>query len=204
MTADADDMLTRLTQKLEPSQIRSTLMFSALLQLVHELIKQSVLTDVKRFFGYSDIFGEGDWLYGEEGKAHYEESVLALAPGKAFDASARWLERAGAITAAQRERLDEIYAHRHQLTHGIAGFIVDVEQEPDISILTDALQIARDIDRFWIGVEKDMGTYDEHGDVDVDQVLSGRTIVLQLCVNAYLGVEYGEESTAEGATGEKE
>lgn len=204
MAADADDMLTRLTQKIEPSQIRSTLMFSALLQLVHELIKQSVLTDVKGFFGYSDVFGEGDWLYGDQGKAHYEESVLALAPGKVFDASARWLEQAGAITAAQRERLDEIYTHRHQLTHGIAGFIIDVEQEPDVSILTDALQIARDIDRFWIGVEKDIGTFDEHGDVDVDQVLSGRTVVLQLCVNAYLGVEEGDEPTAGPATAEQE
>lgn len=203
MALDEDDMLTRLPRKLEPTQIRSTLMFSTLLQLVHELIKQSVLVDVKGFFGYSEVFGQGDWLYGDQGKAHYEESVLALAPGRTFEASARWLEQAGAITAAQRERLDEIYSHRHQLTHEIARFIVDIEQEPDVSILTDALQIARDIDRFWIGLEKDIGSFDAHGDVDVDQVLSGRTLILQLCVNAY--VEAAEGSVPpERTKGEKE
>lgn len=187
MTVDETELIARIMAKLEPSKIRSTLMFASLLQLVHQLIKQSVLSGVKGFFGYSDVFGKGEWLLGESGKADYEASVLALAPGSAFNASTIWLEQAGAITGVQRARLDEIYAHRHALTHELARFIVDVDQEPDVSILTDALVIAKDIDRFWIGVEKDVGTFDGHGDVGVDQVVSGPAMIIQMCLDAYRG-----------------
>ncbi|GAA1210816.1 hypothetical protein F6W70_09665 [Microbacterium maritypicum] len=180
-----DDSLERLTRKLAPARIRDTLMFSALLQLVHELIKQSVLADVKGFFGFSDLFGEGEWIDAAS-KRNYEATVLSLAPGKPFDASALWLQHAEAITPEQRHRLTEIYAHRHHLTHGLAGFIVDVNREPDATILTDALQIAAAIDGFWKGVEKDLGSFDGHGDVDIEQVHSGRALLLQLCVDAYL------------------
>lgn len=187
MAAEETELMARIIAKLEPSRIRSTLMFSSLLQLVHQLIKESVLTGVKGFFGYSDVFGKGEWLLGESRKADYEASVLALAPGSAFNASTIWLEQAGAITEVQRARLDEIYGHRHALTHELARFIVDVDREPDVSILTDALAIERDIDRFWIRVEKDLGTFDDHGDVSVDQVVSGPAMIIQMCLDAYLG-----------------
>ncbi|MGN6501463.1 MAG: hypothetical protein ACTHKX_00995, partial [Pseudolysinimonas sp.] len=123
----------------------------------------------------------------------YEREVLALVPGNPFEASAVWLEQGGAISRAQRERLNEIYAYRHELTHEVIGFIVDVARDPDIGMLADALAIARDLDRFWKGIAKDTGTYDAHGDVDLDDVHSGRTLILQLCVDAYL--------EAEGASG---
>lgn len=186
MVDDESEMLRRITAKLDPSRIRSTLMFSSLLQLVHELIKQSVLINVKGFFGYSDVFGKGEWLYGDSAKADYEASVLGLVPGSAFNASTMWLEKAGGITGAQRTRLDEIYAYRHALTHQLARFIVDVDQDPDVSILIDALAIARDLDRFWIGIEKDSGTFDEHGNVQIDDVHSGQAMIIQICVDAYL------------------
>ena len=188
MAANADDMRARLIKKLEPAQIRLTLMHSSLMQLVHEFIKQWVVAEVKAFYGYDDILGDGTWL-SEESKARYERDVLTLVPGKVFDASAVWLGDAGAITGAQRERLDEIYAYRHELAHEVAGLIVDVERTPDTALLTDALEIARDLDRFWNGLEKDKGTFDDVGDVDVDDVHSGRMLVLQLCVDAYLSAE---------------
>ena len=179
------DTRDRLARKLEPQEIRLTLMHASLMQLVHEFIKQWVMAEVKAFYGCDDIIGDGNWI-SSEAKARYEREVLAVVPRKPFDASAVWLEQVGAISRAQRERLNEIYAYRHELTHEVVGFIVDVARDPDISMLTDALAIARDLDRFWKRIAKDIGTYDAHGDVDLDNVHSGPTLVLQLCVDAYL------------------
>lgn len=189
MTGNVDDIMARLVKKLEPPQIRLTLMHASLIQLVHEFIKQWVLVEVKAFYGYDDIIGDGTWV-SEASEARYEHDVLALVPRKPFEASLLWLEQAGGITRAQRKRLDEIHAYRHELAHEVVGFIVDVERTPDPALLTDALEIARDLDRFWKGVQQDMGTYE--ADVDLDDVYSGRTLVLQLCLDAYL--------TAEGAS----
>lgn len=54
--------------KLEPSRIRSTLAFAGLFQLTHEMIKRSVLDDVKGFYGFSNAKGRSVWLLGRDGQ----------------------------------------------------------------------------------------------------------------------------------------
>ena len=183
---DADDYRARLEAKLAPQRIRATLAFAGLYQLTHEMIKRSVIDDVKGFFGYNALIGDGTWLHGESGKRDYEKSVLARAPRNPFKASLLWLEDGGAITSAQVERLDAIYAHRHDLTHELAKYIVDVDFEPDVELFHDALEIMRDISRFWTQIEKDIGTFEEHGDIDIDEIIPGNIALLQMCVQAYL------------------
>lgn len=53
---------------LEPSRIRSTLAFAGLFQLTHEMIKRSVLDDVKGFYGFSNAKGRSVWLLGRDGQ----------------------------------------------------------------------------------------------------------------------------------------
>jgi hypothetical protein len=96
-----------------------------------------------------------------------------------------WLVCGGAITARQADRLDAIYAHRHELTHDLGKYIVDPAFEPDMQLLTDAVEILRDILRFWTRIEIDLGTFEQIGDVDPDEVTPGRLLLLQLCVGAY-------------------
>lgn len=183
---DPDDYRARLEAKLAPQRIRATLAFAGLYQLTHEMIKRSVIDDVKGFFGYSTLSGEGTWLYGESGKTDYEKSVLARIPRNPFKASLLWLEEGEAITGAQVERLDAIYTHRHDLTHELGKYIVDVDFEPDVEQFHDALEIMRDISRFWTQIEKDIGTFEEHRDSDIDDVTPGNLLVLQMCVQAYI------------------
>ena len=57
---------------------------------------------------------------------------------------------------------------------------------PDYTLFIDAVRILRDIHRFWIQVEKDLGTFDQHGDVDIDQVQTGPMMLLELCLQACL------------------
>ena len=44
----------------------------------------------------------------------------------------------------------------------------------------------RDISRFGVQVEKDVGRFDEYGDVDVNDVQPGSLLVLDMCIQAYV------------------
>ena len=57
-----------------------------------------------------------------------------------------------AITLAQADRLDGIYAHRHDLSHELIKYVVDPDFEPDVELLTDALTILKSIRRFWTSI----------------------------------------------------
>ncbi|MCZ3390030.1 MAG: hypothetical protein LH645_13170 [Actinomycetia bacterium] len=52
----------RLLAKLQPSRVRSTLAFTALFQLTHEMLKSMVLDDVKSFYGYINLGGDVRWF----------------------------------------------------------------------------------------------------------------------------------------------
>jgi len=51
--------------------------------------------------------------------------VRAKAPKNRFRASLLWLVEGEAITLSQADRLDEIHAHRHELSHELVKYIVD-------------------------------------------------------------------------------
>ncbi len=96
--------------------------------------------------------------------------MLSRVPKKRFRASLLWLVYGDAITLAQADRLDDIYAHRHDLSHELIKYIVDLDFEPDVELFTDALATLAGIRRFWTSIEKDMGSFDDFGDVELDEV----------------------------------
>jgi hypothetical protein len=112
--------------------------------------------------------------------------VLARAPKNKFRASLLWLVEGDAITLAQADRLDDIYAHRHELSHELIKYVVDPDFEPDVELLTDALTILKSIRRFWTSMEKDIGSFEEFGDVDLDEVTPLSLAVLQMCIDAHV------------------
>jgi hypothetical protein len=90
-----------------------------------------------------------------------------------------------AITLEQADRLEDIYTHRHDLTHELGKYIVDVDFEPNTDLFIDALRILVDITRFWTQIKIDIGGFEEHGEVSVDDVTPGTILLLQMCVDAY-------------------
>jgi hypothetical protein len=80
----------------------------------------------------------------------------------------------------------EIYAHRHQLSHELIKYIVDPDFEPDVNLLSDALKILASIRRFWTSIEKDLGSFDHFGDLELDEVTPLSLLVLQMCIDAYV------------------
>ena len=107
-------------------------------------------------------------------------------PRTSFGASLLWLVEGDAITLAQADRLDDIYADRHDLGHELIKYVVDPDFEPDVELLTDALAILKSIRRFWTSIEKDIGLFEQCGDVDLDEVTPLSLAVLQICIDAHV------------------
>ena len=175
----------RLEAKLEPARIRSTLAFAGLFQLTHEMIKRSVLDEVKGFYGFANAMGAPVWLTGRDGEAAYKSKVLALDPNSPFRASLLWLVDSNAISSAQMLVLDRVYQHRHDLTHALDKYLVDVDFEPDVNLFVEAVSILRSISRFWTQIEIDIGTFDEHGDITADEAAPLSLVLLQMAIDAY-------------------
>lgn len=82
--------------------------------------------------------------------------------------------------------LDDIYAHRHALSHELIKYIVDPDFEPDVELLADALTILKSIRRFWVSIEKDIGSFEEFGNVDLGEITPLSLIGLQMCIDVHL------------------
>jgi hypothetical protein len=180
---DPNSYKARLEAKLQPARVRATLAFAGLFQLTHEMLKSMVLDDVKSFYGYISV-GDGTWL-PESGEHEYRRKVLDLVPGKPFRASLLWLQNMDAITPKQAARLEDTYAHRHDLIHELARYLIDPDLEPDFDLFIEALKTLRGISRFWTEVEAGYGTFDDFPDPDLDEVINGRVALLDLCIRAY-------------------
>jgi hypothetical protein len=176
---DADRQ--RLEAKLRPERMRATLAFAGLYQMTHELIKIAVLDEVHDFYwcGIKD----GIMVYEEKA---YAENVLSRVPEDKFRASLLWLVDGDAITLTQADRLEDIYAHRHDLSHELIKYIVDPDFEPDVELFADALTTLKALRRFWTSMEKDIGSFEDFGDVDLDDVTPLSLHVLQMCIDAYV------------------
>jgi hypothetical protein len=183
-SADNVPQFKALEAKLQPARIRSTLAFAGLYQLTHEQLKRSVLDQVKGFFGHMVIDDHEVW-WEPDGEDRYKRDVLRRAKNP-FRASLLWLIGMDAISPNQAERLEAIFAHRHELTHELAKYIVDVNFEPDVDLFVEALATLKSIARFWTDLEVSIGTFDDHGELNVDDVTPLSLLVLQMCIDAYV------------------
>lgn len=185
---DPDGYAARLEEKLAPTRIRATLAFAGLYQITHEMIKQAVVQDV------FDFYRTGFEGHRTHDGVRYNARVLSKAPKNRFRASVLWLVEAGAITLDQADRLTAIYGHRNELTHELVKYIVDPEFEPDLDLFTDSVTILKAIRRFWTSIERDIGTFEDFGEVDLDEIVPLSLLVLQRCLDAYVaGLEQTDQ-----------
>ncbi|WP_280203215.1 MULTISPECIES: hypothetical protein [Nocardia] len=178
---DADECKRAVEAKLRPESIRFALMFASLLQMIHERLKLVVLDEVREFYsvGCDD---SGRCIVNEDA---YRRNVLDRAPKNKFRASLLWLVESEAITMAQADRLDDIYVHRHAVTHELIKYIVDPDERLDTGLFVEAVEILKAIKRFWAGIMV-YTMIDNPADVDLDQVVSLDMMVLQHCVDAVI------------------
>lgn len=178
-----------LAAKLTPSALKFTLAFAGLFQLTHELLKSAILKQVRQYYWRGFNASGGD-LYDE---ASYRRDVIdpSRSEGKTntFRGSTLWLVKNEVITEAEAGRLEAIYAHRHDLTHELAKYLIDVDANPDLDLFVEALAILHRIQTFWTRLDLAGGAYDPvsntwHDDVDPDDATPLSLYLLQLCIEA--------------------
>ncbi len=97
----------------------------------------------------------------------------------------KWLVKSGAIADEQTEILERLYVHRKDIAHELAKYLIDVEHEPDADLFIEALEVLRDIRRFWTQIEIDIGSFADHGDITVDDVQPLSLLALGTFIEAY-------------------
>lgn len=111
--------------------------------------------------------------------------VLVRAPKNKSRASLLWLVEGDAITLAQADRLDDIYAHRHDLSHELIKYVVHTDFKPEVELLTDALAILNPSGASGRALKRTSARL-KLGDVDLDEVTPLALVVLQMCIDAYV------------------
>jgi hypothetical protein len=185
-----------LRARLEPKEIRAILSFAGLLLVVYEMVKQAVVRDVRGF--YLTGFDETGMFYDEDG---YSREVRSLDKSP-FRASAKWLVKRGAITDEQVDVLERLYVHRKDIAHELPKYLVDPEFFPDIHLFIEAAHVLIEIRKFWTQVEIDIGTFEAHGDVAVDDVQPLSIELLKMFIGAFADGLTGEPVPEDGEPSE--
>lgn len=186
------DYEERVRAKLAPQRMRATLSFAGLIPIVYEEVKRSVLENVREFYWCG--FDESGTHYDEES---YARDVTSLDKNR-FRASAKWLVNNEAITDVQMEALERLRVHRNDIAHEPLKYLVDPDKEPDAHLFTQAMEVLRDLHRFWVQYEIDIGTFEfqGHRNVTVDDVESPLMVVLATLIQAVAdGLREADEQT---------
>lgn len=184
------DYLRLLEAKVSPESLRVTLAIASIFQITHEMLKVAIVDKVHGFHCHAFVDG-----VPQLDMPAYERSVLMPSRteggnANAFRGSVLWLVQGGAITDVEANRLEAIYLHRHQLTHELAKYLIDVDHNPDVALLLDAITILTKAHRFWIKIELESGglwipEYDDWvDDVAVEDVTPLGLMLLRMCVDA--------------------
>lgn len=184
------DYLRLLEAKVSPESLRVTLAIASIFQITHEMLKVAIVDKVRGFHCHAFVDG-----VPQLDMPAYERSVLMPSrteggKANAFRGSVLWLVQGGAITDVEANRLEAIYLHRHQLTHELAKYLIDVDHNPDVALLLDAITILTKVHRFWIKIELESGGFwipeynDWVDDVAVEDVTPLGLMLLRMCVDA--------------------
>jgi len=157
--------------KIEPVAVATALIRAGAFLTGYELVKTAIVDEVKGFFLVG--FDERGMTYSET----YERDVLSLDRNR-FRASAAWLVSMEALTLAQLAELDAIYAHRNEVAHELATFLVDPDAEISVQYLQALRGIMRSLDRFWGGINADTNPQFDDDEVDYDNIQSGAGLLL--------------------------
>ena len=153
--------------KLERSQSRSTIVRAGLYLTAFELLHHDVVEKTQGFFLQG--FTSDGWTYSPRCYAKVTPLDRNL-----FDASAKWLAKAGAWTAVGCGEVIEIRRHRNQIAHVLPKLLID----PGAHLSTWMLERCR----FYIGV---LGRFWGAIEVDTDRRFDGVEVDYQVDVRAF-------------------
>jgi len=120
----------------------------------------------------------------------YKEEVLSLNSNHR-DASLGWLRENGAITYADIASFDRIRTCRNHLAHRMLYFLGNEGLPPNFEqCFKEMVELLRKIEVWWIvSVEIPCNPEFDKQDIDVDKIVPGRIMALQLLCDIALGPE---------------
>jgi len=174
----SDEFADQVRAKLSGSTMRNALTRAGALLTGYELVKTSIVDDVRAFFTLGF-----DTSHLQE---RYESEVLALdakrGGGKpnALIASLAWLQQEGALSTSQVETFESVRIHRNEIAHELARFLIDPQHDVRDDLLVQLYEIMLALDRFWGPIH--MGTNPDFDNRDLDEVTfqSGTTLLFGL------------------------
>jgi hypothetical protein len=171
---------------LKPETLRSNLILASLFITSYETLKDSIIEQLKDFYTHG---------WDENGpvvSGSYETKVLSLDPKKnPFRASIAWLKDNQVIDEADERKLKELREHRNEVAHNLPKFIAEVGKEVKLSAITEIFELVTKIDRWWIvNVELETQEQIDPSKVNLNEIISGRMIFLQLTIGIATGAEF--------------
>ncbi|NYE18098.1 hypothetical protein [Microbacterium immunditiarum] len=173
-----DDFANQIRAKLSSSTMRNALTRAGALLTGYELVKTSIVDDVRAFFTVG--FDTGHL------QDRYESEVLGLDTkrhnGKpnALVASLTWLQQEGALSTSQVEVFESVRIHRNEIAHELARFLIDPQYDVRADLLVQLYEIMLALDRFWGPIH--IGANPDFDNRDLDEVTfqSGTTLLFGL------------------------
>ena len=165
------------------------LMTAAIYLAAYELLKSSIIDDVKGFWVSVEATGESKMLEA------YRNEVLML-DQSVFVASCKWLQSMEALSDKDIKDLLDIRNHRHQIAHELPELLVDDEVNINIKYLFNIQKLLNKIDT-WRIKEEELYTNPEFIGLDIDKidVKSGKMMVLNHLISILTSSEEIDNKT---------
>jgi len=144
--------------------IKRNLILSALFLFAYEVLKQSILDDVFSFLVFDDT---------EEQVAADKAELRKLDRNK-WTASCLFLEDLGIISHEDLDAIGEIEEHRNTIAHEMPRLLLDQALDVNIAHLNSIVRILQEVDRW----RKEFDVLPMHPELDVDEVYSGRMMIV--------------------------
>jgi hypothetical protein len=166
----------RLSAKLEPESVATTLIRAGCFLSAFELIKPAVVDQVRDFFLVGLV--ERDDFHGEA-QSEYQRHVLSRNPKSTYRASCDWLVSMDALTAEQVETLEEIRKHRNEIAHELPKLLVDPDFEVRTDLLAAAVECVRCLGVFWGSITAATDPQFDGQDIDPEEIKSASYLLME-------------------------
>src|SRR5947208_2127562 len=138
-----DNKVYNYNKLLSPELTKSILMAAALYLLTYELLKSSIIEEIKKFYfvgaGYANTTMQ----------QKYANEVLSL-DKSVFIASCKWLHNMEAIGHEDMQTILSLRELRNSIAHQLPDYLIDDNANITVNELTKIYAILAKIDSWWI------------------------------------------------------
>jgi hypothetical protein len=148
-------------------------MQASIVVTVYELLKATAIDNIRSFLA-DGWAADGKPVESEE----YQRDVRARSD-YLIEGSLRWLVENQAITTADAGAMRRLRKARNRFAHQLGALVVDPSATVDVTLITDAIVVARNLSRFWGGIEVDTDPDFDGRQVDLDGIRSGTALLIE-------------------------